>query len=468
MSRVAVLGAGPSGLYAALAAAEAGHDVEVFEAAPAVGGMAGSFEVAGQRVDFGSHRLHPATDPQIMARIRDLLGDDLQARERRGRIRLRDRWVGFPLRSVDMVRSLPLDFSARAAFDTLTGPLRRESDGSFAGEITRRLGPTIHREFYAPYAVKLYGAASNELSSELADRRVAAGSPIDVLKKAVGARNEEGRRFWYPRNGYGQIAEAFADAATEAGASISLASPVAGLTRSAGEAGWSVAVGTSSGDEASSRTTQVDVVLSSIPSPVLADIIDPAPGTEVDGALAQLRNRGMVLVYLVVPRDQYTPFDAHYFPELEVRTARLSEPKNYRDGDDPSGQTVLCAEVACWPGDDVWTADVEGLAELVTDDLGRAGLPAPDAVHAEVRRLPNVYPVFEPSTASARVVVDRWQAALDGVVSFGRQGLNVPDNLHHVLAMGAAAAGAVGDGGTIDRTVWQTSLDEFATHVVQD
>ena len=86
--------------------------------------MAASFEVAGQRVDLGSHRLHPATDPSIMSLIRSLLGDDLQTRERNGRIRLQNKWIGFPLRTGDMVKNLPLRFSAAVAFDTLVKPLR--------------------------------------------------------------------------------------------------------------------------------------------------------------------------------------------------------------------------------------------------------------------------------------------------------------------------------------------------------
>ncbi|HAI64150.1 MAG TPA: FAD-dependent oxidoreductase, partial [Acidimicrobiaceae bacterium] len=104
---MAVIGAGPAGLLAALETAEAGHDVVLFEASGQVGGMSASFEVAGQRVDYGSHRLHPATDPDLMALIRNLLGDDLQTRIRNGRIRLEDRWVSFPLQPGPMVKELP-------------------------------------------------------------------------------------------------------------------------------------------------------------------------------------------------------------------------------------------------------------------------------------------------------------------------------------------------------------------------
>ena len=130
MTRLGVIGAGPAGLAAALTAAEAGHEVVVFEAAETVGGMAGSFEVAGIRVDYGSHRLHAATDPTFLQRLTDLLGDDLQARDRNGRIRLRDRWVAFPLRLGDLVRRLPPSFAGRAAVESVTSPLRARRGSS--------------------------------------------------------------------------------------------------------------------------------------------------------------------------------------------------------------------------------------------------------------------------------------------------------------------------------------------------
>nr|MBA2769353.1 NAD(P)-binding protein [Sporichthyaceae bacterium] len=70
-----VLGSGPAGLAAAWRAAGLGHPVTVLERAHRVGGLAGSFEVAGVRVDHGSHRLHPATPAALLADLRGLLGE---------------------------------------------------------------------------------------------------------------------------------------------------------------------------------------------------------------------------------------------------------------------------------------------------------------------------------------------------------------------------------------------------------
>ncbi len=84
----------------------------VLERASRVGGNAGSFVIDGIPVDFGSHRLHPVTPPAVMADIRALLGDDLLDRPRHGRIRLRGRWVHFPLKPVDLLTRLPPAFMA--------------------------------------------------------------------------------------------------------------------------------------------------------------------------------------------------------------------------------------------------------------------------------------------------------------------------------------------------------------------
>ena len=117
MTDVVILGAGPAGLAAALELAESGVKTTLIEREAIVGGNAASFELNGINVDYGSHRLHPASDPSVLKRIRDLLGDELLTRPRHGRIRLMGRWIHFPLRPVDLfLRSNP-KFSIGVAFD---------------------------------------------------------------------------------------------------------------------------------------------------------------------------------------------------------------------------------------------------------------------------------------------------------------------------------------------------------------
>ena len=98
MTRVAVLGGGPAGVGGAYRLRKnGGTEVVLFERNAHYGGNSGSFEQDGHRLDFGSHRLHPACDPDILSDVGALLGPDLLDRPRHGRIRLLGKWVHFPL-----------------------------------------------------------------------------------------------------------------------------------------------------------------------------------------------------------------------------------------------------------------------------------------------------------------------------------------------------------------------------------
>ncbi|MGH9245698.1 MAG: protoporphyrinogen/coproporphyrinogen oxidase [Acidimicrobiales bacterium] len=458
---IVVIGAGPAGLLLAWRMADAGHEVVVVEREPHVGGLAASFDVAGVRVDHGSHRLHPSIAPELLDTLRGLLGDDLQERVRHGRLRLGGRWIGFPLRPGDLVRRLPPRFALGAAVDTVVAPWRRPRADTFAEVVRAGLGPTVGRTFYEPYARKLWDTDPAELSGELARRRVSAASPSDIARRLVRARRPQGQTFLYPRTGFGMISERLAQAAVDAGADLRLGVGVSGL-----DLGDDSVIGVELADGSEIASPRV---FSTMPLPVLAGLVSPAAPDDVIGAARRLRHRALVLLYVVLGCRRWTEYDAHYFAGPEVPASRVSEPKNYRaNPDDPADRTVLCAEVPCWVGDATWEAAPSALAAILTDSLAAIGLPLPEPIAVEVRRVPRVYPVYRPGFEWDLSAVEAWLGTDRRVVTLGRQGLFVPDNTHHALAMGWAAGEAVGADGSFDEAAWAAARDGFRAHVVED
>jgi protoporphyrinogen oxidase len=472
LPHVVILGGGPAGVGAAYRLRASGRArVTVLERGNRVGGNAGSFRLNGLYVDFGSHRLHPECDPAILADIRSLIGDDLLDRPRHGRIRLRGRWVHFPLQPLDLLRRLDPAFLAGAARDALVRIGRRPpaDPDSFAEALRARLGPTICHDFYFPYARKIWGLEPEEMAAEQAQRRVAANSPAKLVRKVLaqvpGFRAAGAGRFYYPRKGYGQITEAYAAAATEAGADVLLGCTVTQLSApaSVGQP-WTV-VGERDGDR---QELSADYVWSTIPLTLLARMARPAPAEDVVAAASALDFRSMILVYLELPVDRFTEYDAHYFPGEDVSITRLSEPKNYAAASDPPGRTILCAELPCSPADAHWQATDEELGRLVVDDLRRSGLSVdaePTAVH--VRRLRHAYPIYTRGYAEPFRDLDDWAATLPGLLTFGRQGLFAHDNTHHALAMAYAAVDCLTPDG-FDAGRWGEYRTEFEKHVVVD
>ena len=471
-TKIAILGAGPAGVGAAWQLAKRGlADVTVLEQRADVGGNAGSFELEGFSLDYGSHRLHPSCQPQILNDLRALMPGDLLDRPRHGRIRLRGRWIHFPLKPQDMALHLPLSFGAGVARDALRKLARHQRNGNRNGEETftsvleSGLGPTICRDFYFPYAKKIWGLPPEELSATQAQRRVSAGSLGKMARKALGLvpglKAPGAGRFFYPREGYGQISRSIASAARALGADIRLGTTVR-----------SVELGAPHRIEIENdgrvESIHADHIWSTIPLTILARIVNPAAPADVLQAGRQISYRAMILVYLVLEQSQWTPFDAHYFPEADVKLTRLSEPKNY-SATGPANRTVLCGELPCELNDATWRASDDELADMVRESLTRCGL----AIRAPVlrvvtKRLAFAYPIYRKGYEKYFAKLDEWASNMDGLLTFGRQGLFAHDNTHHALAMAYGAVDCLRESGEFDQERWSQYRAEFAKHVVED
>lgn len=470
---VTVLGAGPAGIAAAYALVRDGRaDVTVLERAERAGGNSTSFQIDGIWCDYGSHRFHPVADPKVLADVKALLGDDLLLQPRHGRIRLGGAWIHFPLKIGDALLKLPKPFALSLMSDMALKPFRAKSGAkggpTFSSVLYDGLGKTISESFYFPYVRKLWGLEPDKLAVTLAEKRVSSGSVGKILGKMVrmlpGMGSPTTGKFYYPRKGFGQISGAMVEKATALGADFRLGTEVTRIERAGNEvkAVWI----TENGVEVRRESA---LVLSTIPLTTLVRLMDPPAPVDVQAAAKAIRFRGMILVYLILKTDQFTEYDAHYFPEISIPISRMSEPKNYNSAVEPKGTTILCAELPCDPGDRWWTMPDAELGEEFCKWLGELGLPVTvPVVRCETRRLSHAYPVYDLDYQARFDLIDKWIMGLKGLLNFGRQGLFAHDNTHHAFAMSYAAVDSMRDDGSVDGTKWAAHRVEFESHRVED
>ncbi|MEO6445456.1 MAG: FAD-dependent oxidoreductase [Gemmatimonadaceae bacterium] len=465
LPHVVVLGGGPAGCGGAFQLRRSEKaTVTLLEKQEVVGGNAGSFQWGGQWLDFGSHRLHHTVAPEILADIKEMLGDDFGDFSRHGRIRLRGKWLHFPIQTTDLLKRLDKRFALGMARDMVMTKLAKADEGdTYASVLLANLGPTMSRHFYFPYGRKMWGAEPEALSGIQARKRVSAGSFAKLIKRLLNPVG--GGNYYYMREGYGQISRAYASQAAALGADLRLGWGATRIERSA-TPGYTWTITAERNGE--SQRIECDHIWSTIPITLLARMMQLPGDAPVLRAAAEITYRAMVLVYAQLPVHRFTTTDAHYFPEENVRVTRLSEPKNYFRSTTPEGTTVLCGEYPCTVGDDLWTASDAELARIMARDAATAGIPFPaDPTNVLIRRLPQAYPIYKKGYEVPLGVLDDWAATQPNVLVYGRQGLFAHDNTHHALFMAYSAAACM-EGMDFNQSRWQGYREIFKTHVVED
>jgi protoporphyrinogen oxidase len=469
---ILVLGAGPAGVGAAYQLTDQNKaNVTILEMKEGPGGNSGSFFEEGLYLDYGSHRLHPACNAEILEDIKKILKDDLLLRPRHGRIRLNDKWIHFPLKASELITKLSFSFSAGVCIDMLRSILQfgsgSNSEENFATVLEANLGKTICREFYFPYAKKIWGLEPGDISVVQAEKRVSANSFGKLIKKVFTkpehTSGEGAPVFYYPKEGFGQITNALYHEARTKGARFIFNAKVKKINIEQGVV-KSVVYSTESKD----NEREADYIWSTLPVTGMIRGIRPKVDDKINTAANKISFRSMVLIYLFLEADRFTEFDAHYFPETNIPITRLSEIKNYSDIDEPENLTAICAELPCQFDDNVWKMPVNELGNLVKESLNNAGIPITVPIKKVlVKRLRHAYPIYNTGFEKNYEILNAYLSNIKNLLLFGRQGLFVHDNTHHALYMAYSAVDCLEES-KFNEDKWQDYREEFKTHVVVD
>jgi protoporphyrinogen oxidase len=281
---VAVLGGGIAGLATAHFLAARGYRPVIFESSDAVGGLGGSFEHEGVRIDRFYHVLLD-TDAELLSLIDDVGLTDRLVWQPTG--------MGFHVGGRLYGLNTPLDllrFSALSAGDRLRtawGALR----ATRLQRRPQRLDEVTAHEWLRP----LFGAAVTDgiwlplLRAKFGE--AGASIPAYWLWSLLSREKNGGReRKGYLRGGYQALAEALCAAIRGNGGEVRLRQPVDGIERAGG--GIMLRCG--------ERQLRFDIAVSTVPLAVLRKLARGA--LRADLPLEDLRYQGVVNALVVARR----------------------------------------------------------------------------------------------------------------------------------------------------------------------
>jgi protoporphyrinogen oxidase len=388
-----VLGGGPAGLATGFYARQQGLDVRLFEAADAVGGNARTLRMGPFRYDTGAHRFHDK-NASVTADVKALLGDDLRRVDAPSQICWRGRRIDFPLAPYNLLRSLPTSLLAQISWEQLSIPRVSDDADHFREMALQSYGPTLAELFLLNYTEKLWGADATELSPRVAGDRLEGLDLTTFLLEAFGGTTDKARHldgsFYYPRHGYGQIAEATADALGRD--RIHTGAQITGLSHD----------GTRIRRVTINDATPVEVerVVSTLPLTLVARLLEPSLPDALRAVADSMRFRHLRLVVLGLDRPRLTPNASLYFPDRAVPFTRLYEPTNRSPDMAPDDQTVVVLERPCHPGSDAWEQSDAALRTQAVTLLTEQGLLDEDeeVVASTHHAVPFAYPILEVGT----------------------------------------------------------------------
>lgn len=442
---VTILGGGLAGLSAAQKFSESGWDVTVLEREAEVGGLASSFVQDGYTCDHGPHRLYSSLK-ELNDHFKMVLDGNHHDRNRLSRIYMKGKFFDYPLKAGNVLRSLPPWLLFRSFFDyfvvRVRNAVRPIPDDNFENWVIKRFGRTLYDLFFGTYTRKAWGIPCNQISADWASQRISLLSLWDTVKKTVFKPRNTPRTlvsvFLYPvKGGIGELSRGYQRLVERDGGKVITGASVVQV-----ESDGDTVTGITYEKDGARHTATSDLYVSTIPLTLLVPMLGSGVPARCHEAVAGLKHKGIVFVYLKLDRPQLTPDHWIYIPEEHIAVHRISEFTNFSKDCAPEGKSLVCAEITATKGDKHWTMDDEDLVKLATDNLVTLGLLKPDEVMSGgfVRRLDYAYPIYD---LTYRAHVDSLMGYLKtfgNMVSTGRQGLFRYGNMDHSIAMGHAVA----------------------------
>ena len=443
---VVVLGAGLAGLSTAYELAKAGTRVTVVERDDFAGGMACSWQKGGYWLDHGPHRFH-SRDEELVRHFYEVLDNEVVIRDRMSRIYMQGKFFDYPLKAMNVLKSLPPGLLIRSCWDyawiRFTQVFKKIPDDNFENWVLKRFGRTLYEMFFGTYTSKAWKMPCTEISADWASQRISQANLWDTIVKTLNPPREGESRslvseFWYPSTGgIGHLGVKYAEKIRAMGGEVILEAPVERIEVENGLA-KRVICRRKDGTELVLEPTEV---VNTIPLQRLLETLSPKVAPEVTEASSKLRHLGIVFSYLEVDKPTLSPDHWVYLPEKHLTIHRISEFKNFSDASAPGDKTVVCCEITCNVGDEHWNLDLEGAAKIAEADLIKVGLLEPGISRGvDLHKLPYAYPVYDLTYKENLEVLKKAARKVKNLRTTGRQGLYRYNNMDHSIAMGRRTA----------------------------
>ncbi len=301
--KIAVLGAGVSGLTASKVLHDNGYDVTLYEKTGTVGGLATTRNVNGYLYDpYGGHILGPK-----LKRVTDwvfslLPEENWQYTERNAKIWFDGRIVSYPFEL--SLSELKMEDTISCLRDYIEAQHGQEPD-NFKDWLYWNFGKSISDYYMVPYNEKVWAFPLEQMETHWMQGKMPLPSKEELIQSVIDNDYKETKTahssFYYPKHGIQTMVNAMNE-----GVATKLNTPIESIEKIDNR--WII-----------NGIDKYDVVISTIPLPVINRVVSGLP-EEVKSAMSGLRFNSLNTVLFDCPLTDITWI---YIPSHEYKSHRV-------------------------------------------------------------------------------------------------------------------------------------------------
>jgi len=446
--RVVIVGGGITGLTAAYTLCKKSFDVTIIEKSDFVGGLAATFTYKNHLLDYGPHNFHTHI-PGIVDFVKNELKVDLKRMKvTSSKLFFMGKFVEYPLKITDAIKNLNLKLAFRCFIGYIATRIalkfgaHKDTD-SFEGWVKSRFGGYIYDLYFGPYVKKVWGIPGSELDAIVARRRIPEPSLLSLIIRALTgikhsskhSEDPEHIESYYPADGIGVIAERLKDLIKEKGGRVELASDITSVTINADRKKR-----IDYSKNGAEKYIECDYIINTIPINDFVSILSDPEIERIKKQAMGLSYRSIILLYMFLSIENV--FDAPwiYFNEKdnpELIFNRMYEIGNFSRKMIHNKEGVICLEITCYNGDELWNAKDDDLYKTCIKYLEKNNfLDKKNVKEILTKRIKSAYPVFNKGYYKDLKETINVLSGYGDVFSIGRQGLFSYANMDHCIDMG--------------------------------
>lgn len=326
VKKIAVLGAGLSGLTIARKLQEKGYEVAIYEKDNTLGGLIKSRVVNGHVYDlYGGHLLE-AKHTEIVDWVFSLMPkEQWQYCKNNAKILFGDKRLSYPLEQT--IYNLDTDVAVECIYDLIMAQQGPKPD-NYRDWIIWNFGKGIADLYMLPYNSKIWAYPLEDMETQWMEGKMPLPSKKDVLRTLIRKEDASVRKmpmktFYYPTfGGIQSMANAIAK-----GLEIRLNQPVTSLKKEDGR--WIV-----------NHDDDFDVVISTLPLPEMPKIMELP--SSVQAAMKDLKFNSLTTVLCKCPPTDITWL---YIPEKQYRMHRIGYQSALTPAAAPDGSGLGALEI---------------------------------------------------------------------------------------------------------------------------